>query len=647
MLGVLWTALFSLLAAAAGTAVVRRFAEGLDPSERLGVGGLVGFGIAGLVTLLVGLLPGGLGFALFAVLAVLLALSVVAVKSGALNGLKPSLQGAPELLAVAALVVIGLLALIAVLAPSVGTDWDTIAYHLAVPKLWLQQGQIGYIQGIHHSNFPSTMEMLFMWGLEWGGQSGAKTFSLMVYVFGCLALFGLARRWYSRGAGWWAAIAFAGIPVVAWESGTGYIDVAHGLYAALGACYAVEAYRFGGRPMYVLAGVCLGFALGTKYTGLQVLFAVAVVVGVAALVGQTPHPPAPSPPEGRGGVFANAVRASLTVVLVALAIAGPWYIKTAVYTGNPVYPFFSSVLGGRDWDAWRAEIYKAEQKSFGVGSSIGNLGHAVLGLGYQPGRYTNPRQDTGGGFPTGAIGFAALLAGVCAATSGRLRREERLILAIVGLGFLMWFFLSQQSRYLTMLAIPLGVLGAGMVSRVRWGPVLAGALALQAGVTVYLINTMQTKMQLQVVTGKVSEDEYLSATLAPFYSATKTMNALPVGSKVALYDEVFGFYLDVPYFWANPGHSMFIPYESLSSGEEYAAKMKELGFTHAYVNLVFSDKRFRDALSNQEPYTEQEWAEMSKDLNHKWKLLLADAANKGLVKDVSDFERAALGEFVR
>jgi 4-amino-4-deoxy-L-arabinose transferase-like glycosyltransferase len=633
MLGVVVTALFSLLAALAGQTLIKKWSAGLDPAERLGLGGLVGLGAVGLATLLLGFIPGslrGLGVGI----AIVVGLSLlVSLNKGALKQFKFAWPRGPQLLALAAVVFIGLLALVAVLAPSIATDWDTIAYHLAVPKLWIQQGQIGYVQGIHHSNFPGTMEMLFLWGLKWGGQSGAKAFSLMVYAFGCLALFGLARRWYGGNAGWWAALGFAGIPVVAWESGTGYIDVAHGLYAGIGALYACEALRKdsdNGKAALVLSGMCLGFALGTKYTGLQMLLAVVVVAATAALL--------------QDGIK-QAVRTKLTVGLVALVIAAPWYVKTYAYTGNPVYPFFYSVLGGKDWDAWRAEVYTAEQKSFGVGSDLTKIGHAVLGLAYQPGRYTNPRQHEGGGFPTGAIGFAVLLAGVCAASCGRLRREERLVLAVVGLGFLMWFFLSQQSRYLTMLAVPLVVLGAAQVSRVRWGPVVAVGFAVQALATVFIVNKTQTQLQLQVVTGKVSQDEYLTQ-LLPFYGAAKRINALPQGSKVALYDEVFGFYLDVPYFWANPGHSMLIPYETLASGEDYAAAMRSLGFTHVYVNLALGDKRFEEALDGTAPYTAEEWDAMKGDLNLKWKLLVADAANKRLIADVAEVPGGALGAFV-
>jgi hypothetical protein len=162
-----------------------------------------------------------------------------------------------------------------------------------------------------------------------------------------------------------------------------------------------------------------------------------------------------------------------------------------------------------------------------------------------------------------------------------------------------------------------------------------------------MINTFQTKTQLMVVTGKMSQEEYLSLTMPTFSKVAQKINSLPDGSKVALYDEVFGFYLDTPYFWANPGHSMLIPYESLENGEQYIQAMKDLGFTHIYLNMAYSDQRFRDALDGTSPFTPEEWEQMSPDLNTKWKLLVADAANSGLIREVEGFEEAGLGEIVR
>jgi 4-amino-4-deoxy-L-arabinose transferase-like glycosyltransferase len=52
---------------------------------------------------------------------------------------------------------------------------------------------------------------------------------------------------------------------------------------------------------------------------------------------------------------------------LSLAIAAPWYVKSWLYTGNPVYPFFFGLFGGRYWNAENAVQYAQDQAQFGIG----------------------------------------------------------------------------------------------------------------------------------------------------------------------------------------------------------------------------------------------------------------------------------------
>lgn len=630
MIGALTTALFCIVAVVPVLAWIRKKLDWLDPAELVGVCGLGVLGLCGLLVFAIGLLPSGLDYVLQVVCATAIAGVVLAWKTRGQTALKFQLPDFAGRLVLAGLVAVGLIALCGVLAPSVTTDWDTIAYHLAVPKMWIEKGQIEFVRGMHQSNFPFTVECLFLLGLKWGGQAGAKAFSLAYFVFGCVGVFGIARRWSGPNAAWWSALAFAGIPIVAWESGTGYIDVAHGLYAAFGIVYAIEALSLEPKKGGVLlAGAMLGLALGTKYTGLQILFALFFVVLAAAILDKS---------------IKRVVRPALLIVGLAVVVACPWYVRTYVNTGNPVFPFFASVFETRDWDAWRSSVYQNEQRSFGVGKEPERLGHAILGLAYQPGRYTNPGQDSGRGFPTGAVGFAVVLVGVSAALATRRDKRQALVLATVGVGLAMWFVLSQQSRYLTVYMVPLAMLAGGQVVHAPWRKAVAAAIAVQCLVTFAMLASFQTKDQIPVVTGAVTQDEYLTKRM-PVYRANKVISQLPKDSYVALYDEVFGFYLDRKYFWANPGHSKLIPYEDAPDGASLVSALRKIGFTHVYVNLATGDARFIEAMGMTgafKPYTLEERAEMTPDLDRKWKVLLADALSTGHLQPVQTFGTSVL-----
>jgi 4-amino-4-deoxy-L-arabinose transferase-like glycosyltransferase len=626
MLGALLTLAFSFGVGCAVWRLWPRLREGADPAEALGLCGLAGLGLSGVITLLVGLLPSGLRAAPF-LLAVAAAFGLTFAIKEVWNFLRPSKPDSWRLACLAALAFAVLIALVGAVGPSDMNDWDSIAYHLAVPKIWLADGRISYIPYIHHSNFPGAIDNLFILGLWWGGAAGAKAFGVAVFILGMLAVFGLARRRFGENAAWIAVIAFAGMPSVLWESGTAYIDVGHGLFAGLGILYAAEVLE--GKPTAWRMALCLALACATKYTGLQTFVAVSATLAMFGLSGL----------RGEAG-NRHSLRAFGLAALATALIAGPWYVRNVVNTGNPVYPFFYGVFGGENWDAFRAAVYTEEQKTFGAGASPKDLGAAILGPAYQPGRYTNPNPTEGGGMPTGALGFLAVGTWLAWLLSGRLGRLERAVLAATGISLLMWFILSQQSRYLITLGIPAAVLAGAALERLRVGPLLAGLAAVQALFALYVGKVFHLDPKLPVVLGRISEEEYLKLA-APFAISAKAINEQVTASgKVALYDEVFGYYLDVPYFWANPGHSTLIPYERTEDGAQLADELKRLGFTHVYVNfgvgVAFANRDAREKWMAQarliepaQPISAEERSEAFKDLRTKWRMLLAEASAGG------------------
>lgn len=635
VLGAAATVLFCLGLVGLGKRLFSRLLAGLDPAAQIGLAGLLGLGVAGWLTFPIGHLPGGLRWGIWVIVAMGIAgLGVLAFEARKTSW-RINLPKDWRLIMLGLLLLSLFGALVGVLGPSDLQDWDSLAYHLAVPKLWLQAGQIEYVPFIHQSNFPFVVDNLYIWGLAWGGEQGAKTFTLAYSVFGAISLFGIARSTYGEKAAWWTALVFSTIPVVLWESGTAYIDVAHGVWSGL-AVLLLSIYTSKNNDIRILAisAICLGFSLATKYTGVQIALAVGTVLLLAGILDKR---------------LASGVKNCALLAAFVLMIAAPWFIRNLLSTGNPVYPFYYEAFDGRNWDQWRADIYRNEQLSFGVGRAdgqlnIGEFPHAVLGLAYQPGRYVNPGQSEGNGFPTGAIGVVGMGALLLWLASGRARRFEMLVVTGVGVCFILWFFLSQQSRYAANMAVPLCVLAGGAIARLRAGPALAVLAVGQAAYTLWLVKTVTVEPKLPVLLGSLSADEYRRANI-PFFGASQRINEVARDGKVALYDEVFGYFLDVPYFWANPGHSTLIPYERMDSGTDFVLEMRNLGFTHVYVSIRFwgptDAKRWIEAAGlDAGPARRYETTERQRfvsDLQLKWRLLVAEAsADRLLMLELAD-----------
>jgi hypothetical protein len=222
------------------------------------------------------------------------------------------------------------------LAPPSGNDYDSLVYHLAAPQRYLQAGRIVELPYDHHSYFPFSIEMWFMLGLSLKGPVLAKLFHWMCLPLSCLALWAFGRRHLSVRTGSWAAALWASLPVVQLEATTAYIDVGFSLWVILAfGCAANWAQTRDHRWVW-WAGTFAGFALGSKYLGALTIAFLAVYIGLVLLQrdGQKPR-------------ALTHILVPLSFCLLALAIGGGWYVRNALWTGNPVFPFAYGVFGGK------------------------------------------------------------------------------------------------------------------------------------------------------------------------------------------------------------------------------------------------------------------------------------------------------------
>jgi len=503
-----------------------------------------------------------------------------------------------------------LVTLLAALSPPAGNDYDGLAEHLAQAKIYARTGHYSVLWYDHHSHFPATTQMLFTLGLLFQGPALAK---LLHWSFGLIGLgtaYTLGQHYIGRGVGKWAALAYAGTPVIGWLMQVAYVDLSTTAFGMLTACAFMHWRQHRRLGAAALTGLMAGGAMATKMQGIPLFGVVLAGMLVSSLAAR----------RGRR----VALSAALVYALAGAVVASPWYIKSWVVTGNPVYPFAYEVFGGRNWSARQARDYEHEQKRFGPGELPSSRDYWALPAGRRrfigprtPARLllapwnisTNPLPFTvlwrqgpkmaplammqfwiGPGYLLALLALVAMrLWARVQAPEGSLaeglRGGEQTVNALLWLFlplWLWWLVSMQLSRYLApsvvLLAPVVGyTLHRAERSLLRAVPALwlAACLAMASYLACPAVAT---------ATGVIPREQYLSL-LCQVYDASMAVNrAAPPDGKVILFGEPRGYYIDRDYLWGDPGHHRLIPYDTLTTPRALVTHFREMGITHVLLN---------------------------------------------------------------
>jgi hypothetical protein len=226
------------------------------------------------------------------------------------------------------------------LAPSF--DPDGLGYHLTAPKLWLEDGSIGYLPTFIYANGPMGTEMLYAIGLSVIGDAGAKLIHLTASVLATVGIYLVGRRVRSPMVGRIACTLFLFGPlgiydIIGFGYGEGTATLA--IVASL-LCWMVwfdERDQGSLRAAALLAGLAVSF----KLTSL--LFPAALALLTVLVIRA----------RGRRATGFDRVGAKGIAALCALVAAPvvPWLARSLVLTGNPVFPVLARWIPSRDFPA--------------------------------------------------------------------------------------------------------------------------------------------------------------------------------------------------------------------------------------------------------------------------------------------------------
>jgi hypothetical protein len=474
--------------------------------------------------------------------------------------------------------VILFIGLLLTLTPEIGTD--ALVYHLAVPKLLLNSHGFYFIPGNIFSHYPLHSEMVFLLGLFLNGDILAKGIHFSILLCILLGIWQFTR--YRIKGNIFPVLSmtvFCTIPSIFLTSHMAYNDLFVTLYSMAAVFAFINWYEHNEHAWLILFGFFSGLAIACKYTAL-----ILPPLGCLGILWSSRH---------QKLKFHEAVRNLSVYILFVLIIGSPFYIKNWMVTGNPVYPFFYSIFGGKGWDPDQARLYDFFVQTLGAGRTL--LDYILLpwNLSFTA-KMNNPQFD-------GLLGPIFFLSLPFVIGMRKLEMPIKVIIVYCVFTFIFWAGSAQQIRYLfpvfPFLAILVGCVLTYYKKRNFYFIILLICLTVSFTFNGYHITRDFLKIRpIGVIAGLEGRDAFLSRML-PSYGIFQFANKhLPENSKIFLiYMKNWGFLCDHDYY----SDSMFESYtiqKILSHAATPEAVYKELR-AHAFTHILYDINYIYGSLS--------------------------------------------------
>ena len=209
-------------------------------------------------------------------------------------------------------------------------DGDTLAYHFAIPKHFLEEGRINFIPQAVEGAVPYGVQMTYVPALVLGGEMALTLWTMLSGWAAAGLLFILCRRHLNFNWSLALTLIYLTTPAVIYGGGSGQVEPRIALFVMVAAWATARALKTGHVRYAILAGFGGGFFAATKYTGL--LFA--SVTGLVHLF------------QRRWLVHGAAFGVTF------IAAGFQWYAWNTIHTGDPVFPMLFQWLGREDLAFW-------------------------------------------------------------------------------------------------------------------------------------------------------------------------------------------------------------------------------------------------------------------------------------------------------
>jgi len=212
---------------------------------------------------------------------------------------------------------------------------DALTHHLAVPKLYLKHGGIYEIPELIFSYYPMNLDLLYLIPLYFGNDIIPKFIHFSFALLTAWLIFSYLKKRIDTCYALFGVLLFLSLPVIIKLSITVYVDLGLIFFSTASIVYLLKWIEKDFNVKYLIySAIFCGLALGTKYNGLVLLFLLTLFVPFIYLRSY----------KNKTASQSKAICYSAVFMIVSLIVFSPWMIKNYIWTSNPIYPLYNSLI---------------------------------------------------------------------------------------------------------------------------------------------------------------------------------------------------------------------------------------------------------------------------------------------------------------
>jgi hypothetical protein len=442
--------------------------------------------------------------------------------------------------------------------------FDSLSYHLAIPKIYIQTGKIDFIPTLLYSNFSLTAQMLYMPAVAADAVEAAALTHAMFGIMTAGAIYLWSRKRFNTKIALLASAVFYLNPIVGNQSPMALVDLFTAFY---GGCAALLIIGESDNSKENFSRI----ALGSLFAGIAVsvkwsCYPIVLICGAWWLADSCVK-------SHKKEILFPSIGRILTVAALFAIPNLLYFIKNFLLAGNPIWPLF----GGRDMDADTAKIIMSGIASFhGLGprdfAHFMRLPYDIL------------VNEWAFGSPISPVFMCFLPLYFLT----RKNRTASSFLTYSAIFIVFWFFLISPSLRFLLPVIPLlSIVVAMTICQLQSRPLrllcaCVIAFHLAYGASMNLFGESGLISEIPVLTGTVSKNDFLENHPAPLgYSQLQWVNQNAEENDVVLLGEIFlfGYYLEKPYFWGHPAFQDRYKYREMNDSDDLLNALRKDGIT--------------------------------------------------------------------